>query len=69
MFSAFLWDVNYIPFLSTLYTGTKNKFLLQRRYTEQGIGKSFVVYFNNKANHRHKMGASNHAIMSTVPIS
>jgi hypothetical protein len=66
MLGAFLWDYNYVPFLSILYGGVKKKFLLHRRYTQQGLGKCMVTYLNNKAKHKQSTGATENAIASTV---
>jgi hypothetical protein len=69
MFSAFLWDENFVPFLSNLYQKVKKNFLLNRRYTEQGIGKSFVFYFQNQAQQELSSElVTPNAVASTVNI-
>lgn len=47
IFSLLFWDEDPGLHLSELYNNCQLKFILKRRYTEQGIGRSFTVYFSN----------------------
>ena len=50
-FSLLFWDDNNIPFLSEVYKNSKPKMIMKRMYVEQGLGKSFTIYFDNKSKH------------------
>lgn len=40
-----------MPYLSKMYEDSRSKFLLKKRFCEQGLGKSFTIYFDNKSKH------------------
>lgn len=44
-YSCFIWDLLDIPYLTPLLKSQNKSFALKRRYTSQGLGKTFTVYF------------------------